>query len=95
MKLKGSITVMMAGEEVYLNYPKPQPLFTDQKLLCISFLGKNGEIHEARSNDKGSPTVHSRASLFHLYMTLSQVSTALAMFTSHSVGFLLHSFCNT
>ena len=71
VNLKSSITVMMTGEEVYLNHPKPPRLFTDQKLYCTSFLGKNGEIHEAQSNDKGSSTVHSRASLFHFCMTLS------------------------
>ena len=71
VNLKSSITVMMTGEEVYLHHPKPPLLFTDQKLYCTSFLGKNGEIHEARSNDKGSSTVHGRASLFHFYMTLS------------------------
>ena len=71
VNLKSSITVKMTGVKVYLNHPKPPPLFTDQKLYCTSFFGKNGEIHEARSNDKGSSTVHSRASLFHFYMRLS------------------------
>ena len=71
VNLKSSKTVMMTGVEVHLNYPKPPPLLTDQKLYCTSFLGKNGEIHEAPPNDKGSSTVHSRASLFHFYMRLS------------------------
>ena len=34
VNLKSSITVMMTDIEVHLNYPKPPPLFTDQKLYC-------------------------------------------------------------